>query len=115
MYAKIVDNGIQIAPRMLTVGNSHVWNASAEQYASQGWLPVVFSTPPYEAPADQRWESGWAAEDNTITQQWMLVPLAPDGEIDVGEALRITQDHLDAKNFYAFNPGFDTNGKGQKK
>ena len=32
-----------------------------------------------------------------------------------GEALRITQDKLDAKNFYAFNPGFDTNGKGQKK
>lgn len=24
-----------------------------------------------------------------------------------GEALRITQDHLDAKNFYAFNPAFD--------
>jgi spore coat protein JC len=25
-----------------------------------------------------------------------------------GEALRITQDHLDEKNFYAFNPSFDT-------
>ena len=25
-----------------------------------------------------------------------------------GEALRITQDHLNDKNFYAFNPGFDT-------
>ncbi len=24
-----------------------------------------------------------------------------------GEALRITQDHLNDKNFYAFNPGFD--------
>lgn len=24
-----------------------------------------------------------------------------------GEALRITQDKLDSKNFYAFNPGFD--------
>ena len=24
-----------------------------------------------------------------------------------GEALRITQDHLNEKNFYAFNPGFD--------
>lgn len=27
-----------------------------------------------------------------------------------GEALRRTQDHLDERNFYAFNPGFDTNG-----
>lgn len=26
-----------------------------------------------------------------------------------GEALRMTQDHLDDRNFYAFNPGFDTN------
>lgn len=26
-----------------------------------------------------------------------------------GEALRMTQDHLDSKNFYAFNPGFDMN------
>ena len=24
-----------------------------------------------------------------------------------GEALRITQDRLDSKNFYAFNPAFD--------
>ena len=24
-----------------------------------------------------------------------------------GEALRIAQDNLDARNFYAFNPGFD--------
>ena len=26
-----------------------------------------------------------------------------------GEALRITQDRLDSKNFYAFNPSFDKN------
>lgn len=25
-----------------------------------------------------------------------------------GEALRITQDHLDGRNFYAFSPAFDT-------
>ncbi len=25
-----------------------------------------------------------------------------------GEALRLTTDKLNAKNFYAFNPGFDT-------
>ena len=26
-----------------------------------------------------------------------------------GESLRIVQDHLDSKNFYAFNPSFDKN------
>ena len=28
-----------------------------------------------------------------------------------GDALRITQDHLDSKNFYAINPAFDKNCK----
>ncbi|MBD5445109.1 MAG: manganese catalase family protein [Lachnospiraceae bacterium] len=28
-----------------------------------------------------------------------------------GEALRIVQDRLNSKNFYAFNPGFDCNGQ----
>ena len=27
-----------------------------------------------------------------------------------GESLRIIQDHLDDKNFYAFNPEFDSSG-----
>ena len=28
-----------------------------------------------------------------------------------GDALRIAQDHLDSRNFYAFNPSFDKNQK----
>ncbi len=32
-----------------------------------------------------------------------------------GEALRITQDKLDSKNFYAFNPAFDKCPKNKKK
>lgn len=31
-----------------------------------------------------------------------------------GEALRIVQDHLDSKNFYAYNPAFDTASCGCK-
>jgi len=30
----------------------------------------------------------------------------------IGDAIRIAQDHLDSKNFYAINPGFD---KGMKR
>ena len=29
-----------------------------------------------------------------------------------GELLRITQEKLDSRNFYAFNPAFDGNGAG---
>lgn len=28
-------------------------------------------------------------------------------DVRLGEALRITQDNLNSKNFYAFNPEFD--------
>ena len=31
-----------------------------------------------------------------------------------GEALRIVQDHLDSKNFYAINPAFDHSGNCNK-
>ena len=31
-----------------------------------------------------------------------------------GEALRLSQDRLDAKNFYAFNPSFDKQPHGKK-
>lgn len=31
-----------------------------------------------------------------------------------GESLRIVQDKLDAKNFYAFNPEFDLRALGNK-
>ena len=27
-----------------------------------------------------------------------------------GESLRLVQEQLDSRNFYAFNPAFDTNG-----
>ena len=32
-----------------------------------------------------------------------------------GDAIRIAQDHLDSKNFYAFNPSFDKGFSGNKK
>ena len=32
-----------------------------------------------------------------------------------GDALRITQEHLDSKNFYACNPSFDDRGCGRMK
>ncbi len=31
-----------------------------------------------------------------------------------GDALRVVQDNLDAKNYYAFNPAFDTQAAGRK-
>ena len=86
MYGKLINGNLTIAPKMLTIGDNHVWNATAEQYAAQGWLPVVFTDAP-EPPEGYTYESGWAEEDNQIVQTWTMVELPDD--IDDAEALQI--------------------------
>ena len=87
MYAKLTDGNLTIAPKMLTIGDNHVWNAPAEQYAAQGWLPVVYT----DAPEQDGYyaESGWAEEDGHIVQEWVLIPIPEDEDIDDAEALQI--------------------------
>jgi hypothetical protein len=87
MYAKLIDGDLRIAPKMLTINGAHVWNASAEQYAAQGWLPVVF-TDVSEPPSGYAYESGWAVVNNEIVQTWTLVEL-PAEEMSAEEALEI--------------------------
>ena len=64
-----------------------------------------------------------AAEQKALATYYQLINLTDDvdlkdlfrylGQREIvhyqrfGEALRITQDNLNAKNFYAFNPQFD--------
>jgi len=89
MYGKLENHNLVIAPSRLVVGNTQVWNASASQYLAQGWYPVVFTDQPSDPPTDYEWESGWAMENNTITQEWVLVPLDPDRDLDDSEILEI--------------------------
>lgn len=87
MYGKLTDGRLIHAPKMLTVNDTHVWNATAEQYAALGWLPVVYT----DAPEQDGYyaESGWAEEDGRIVQEWVLVPIPEDEDIDDAEALQI--------------------------
>lgn len=87
MYAKLINGNLRIAPKMLVIGSTKVWNATAEQYAAQGWLPVVYT----DAPEQDGYyaESGWAEEDGHIVQEWVLIPIPEDEDIDDAEALQI--------------------------
>jgi hypothetical protein len=87
MYAKLINGNLTIAPKMLVIGDTHVWNATAEQYAAQGWLPVVYT----DAPEQDGYyaESGWAEEEGHIVQEWVLIPIPEDEDIDDAEALQI--------------------------
>lgn len=87
MNAKLEEGRLIVAPKMLVIGSTHVWNATAEQYAEQGWLPVVYT----DAPERDGYyaESGWAEEDGRIVQEWVLIPIPADADIDDAEALQI--------------------------
>ena len=87
MYGKLTDGRLITAPKMLVIGSTKVWNATAEQYAAQGWLPVVYT----DAPEQDGYyaESGWAEEDGRIVQEWVLIPIPEDEDIDDAEALQI--------------------------
>jgi len=87
MYGKLINGNLHIAPKMLVIGDTHVWNATAEQYAAQGWLPVVYTEPPEQDGYYA--ESGWAEEDGRIVQEWVLIPIPEDEDIDDAEALNI--------------------------
>ena len=89
MYGKLEQGNLIIAPRRLIVGDTQVYNAPASDYLAHGWYPVVFTDPPSDPPTDYEWESGWVLDANVITQEWVLVPLDPDRDLDDAEILNI--------------------------
>ncbi len=91
MYAKLINGNLTIAPKMLTIGTNHVWNASAADYAAQGWLPVEYTDAP-EAPDGFYYESGWAEEEDAIVQTWTMVKLPDDIPDDEAMAIILGGD-----------------------
>lgn len=72
MYAKLENGKLIKAPYYLTINNQKVWNASANDYLSQGWYPVIHT----EAPTTEEGyhaESSWAQEGDEIVQTWTVV------------------------------------------
>lgn len=88
MYGKLINNNLIPAPAKLVIGDTQVWNAPASDYLAQGWLPVVFTDEPGDAPEGFYYESDWEQDGNEIVQTWTLVERAPD-DIDAEEALSI--------------------------
>lgn len=67
-YAKI-DNGLKIAPQMITIAGRQLWGATAEQYAALGWLPLV-ETPQPEAVEGTVWVKSYAVADGAVAAVW---------------------------------------------
>lgn len=91
MYAKPIDGALKRAPIYITVNGANVWNASAEDYLSLGWYPVIYTDEP-ETDEDHYAVASWSQESDCIRQTWTIVEIpkpTDEDEISDEEAMRI--------------------------
>ena len=91
MYAKLIDGALVYAPRKMNTeigGEPYVvYNPPAEMLIADGWLPVVYTDEPGDAPEGYHYEAAYTEEGGEIVQGWELVEDPPD--ISDSEALEI--------------------------
>lgn len=95
IYAKLIAGTLIYAPRKMntTIGDEPyvVYNPPAEMLEADGWLPVVYTDMPGDAPEGYHYEptyTEWQTETGReILQEWELVEDPPD--ISAEEALDI--------------------------
>ena len=88
MYAKLENGRLIPAPKMIDVGDNHVWNPTPAQLEEAGYKLVVFTDPPETEPGYHA-EPGWEETAKRITQTWTVVEDPPETDIPDEEALAI--------------------------
>ena len=90
-YAKLMDGQLIYAPRKMQIEIGEepyiVYNPPADMLAADGWLPLVFTDMPDDAPEGYEYVPDWDEFDGVIERVWDLVE-APD-DISDAEALTI--------------------------
>lgn len=91
MYAKLENGSLKYPPKKVRHNGRTVFNPPAELLQELGYLPVVYTDAPMDAPEGQHYESSWVQGDAEITQVWSLVddPIMPEPELSADEALNI--------------------------
>lgn len=91
MRAKIIDGQLVYAPRKIEReidDNTYItYNPTDEMLAKQGWLIVVETPVPGDAPEGYHYEDTYTEDGGEIVQDWVLVQ-DPD-DISDSEALEI--------------------------
>ena len=70
-YGRISGGSLQFAPNKLIVGERQVFNAPADVYAAQGWLPVIKTECP-EAEEGFYYSATYIEQDGAIVQLWSI-------------------------------------------
>lgn len=71
-YGTLTEGVLTIAPKMITIGEYNVWNATEQQYRSLGYKPVQYADPP-EPPEGYDYEFAWEEVNDEIVQTYTLV------------------------------------------
>lgn len=72
MFAKLIDSILTYAPSKLVIGNSTVYNPTAEQYRLHGWKELKIDAYP-EIPEGYHAEPQYEEKTKYIYQHWNLV------------------------------------------
>ena len=92
-YARLIDGALIYAPRKIkqTIDGKEytTYNPTGEMLAEQGWLPVVYTEPPDDAPEGYHYEDSFAETNDEIVQEWTLVedPDPAEEEVSSDEAM----------------------------
>ena len=90
-YGQIKDNQLCYAPNKLIVDTEQVFNAPAETYKSQGYLPIERTEQP-EAEEGFYYSPIYVEDNNKIIQQWEKVAIPDEAtEADYINALEDTE------------------------
>lgn len=86
-YARLDRGNFEYAPNKLVIGDRQIFNASAEEYAALGWLPIVKTEQP-EIGEGYYYTPAYAEADGRIVQSWERVEYEPEAtETDYINAL----------------------------
>lgn len=72
IYGTLTEGVLTLAPKMITIGEYNVWNATEQQYRSLGYKPVQYADPP-EPPEGYDYEFAWTETETEIVQTYTLV------------------------------------------
>lgn len=75
-YARLDRGRFEYAPNILIVGDEQIINASAENYALLGWLPIIRTEQP-ESGDSFYFTPAYTETDGKILQSWEKVEI-PD-------------------------------------
>lgn len=74
-YAKLIDGFPVYAPNPILHNGLWYGNPGGSVYEAEGYLPVVYTDPPSEAPTGYEWTETWSEGTGIIVQGWVLVQI----------------------------------------